>query len=73
MKRDQIHIGNMIASFIKSNGISKSELGRRIPCCRTHVYEILNSPSLHSQQIQRISEVLDHDFFADLSEKMKEV
>lgn len=71
--KEEIHIGKIIEQYMKDNNISKVELSRRIPCNRVHVYEILASKGLNSQLIQRISEVLSHDFFADISEKMKDV
>lgn len=66
MSQKQV-LGQMIAERLKAIGMSKAEFGRRINTSRQNVSLILRKESMDTKLLQKISEVLDHDFFGDLS------
>jgi transcriptional regulator with XRE-family HTH domain len=68
MIQDQI-LGQMIADRLKAIGMNKAEFGRRISTSRQNVSLILRKESMDTKLLQKISEVLDHDFFSALSTK----
>lgn len=43
----------------------------QLHCKRTNVYNIFNRQSVDTDLLERISRILDHDFFLDLSMGMK--
>ncbi len=44
----------------------------QLHCKRTNVYDIFNRANVDTGLLTRISRVLEHDFFHDLSENLKE-
>lgn len=60
-------LGQMIAARLKAIGMTKAEFGRRISTSRQNVSLILKKESMDTKLLRKISEVLDHDFFSDLS------
>lgn len=65
-----MHIGNRIKevfeSLPKSNDIDW--FAAQIPCTRRHLYRIFHKENIDIQLLQRISTILDHDFFHELSD-----
>ena len=51
-------------------GISAAKLAERIPCERTNIYNVFNRDSINTRLLQRICEILDYDFFQELSESL---
>lgn len=70
MDNQTIHLGNMIKRELKSQGRSVSWLARIIRMERSSIYKIFERNSLDVALLIRISIVMDHDFFADVSKKM---
>jgi transcriptional regulator with XRE-family HTH domain len=66
MKQDQT-LGQMIDARLKAIGMTRAEFGRRISMSRQNVSLVLRKESMDTNLLQRISKVLDHDFFSDLS------
>ena len=64
-----IHLGQMIDSVRKEKGMTKSELARRINKHRSTLEDILLRESLDTELVFTIGEVLDYDFFLDISKK----
>jgi transcriptional regulator with XRE-family HTH domain len=60
-------LGQMIDDRLKVIGMTKAEFGRRINTSRQNVSLILRKESMDTKLLQKISVVLDHDFFSDLS------
>ena len=56
-------IGKIIESKLREKGISVSEFARRINTNRNNVYDIFRRDSVDTQLLQKISAVLDYDFF----------
>lgn len=64
-----MNIGKHIEEILRGQGKSASWLAHEIPCERTNVYNIFKRKSLDVKLLQRISIVLEHDFFKELSEE----
>ena len=58
-----VHIGNRIEKRVKELGMSKAEFGRRIQTSRQNVSLILQKSSINTDLLDKISGVLDFDFF----------
>ena len=72
MEHQTIHLGNMIKKELKAQGRSVSWLARTIHMERSSIYKIFERNSLDVGLLIRISIVMDHDFFADISKKMRD-
>lgn len=66
-KRLPLHIGKRIKEVLKNDGRTARWLAGSIPCERTNVYNIFQRKSIDTRLLQRICEVMQHDFFTDLS------
>ena len=64
-------IGSLIKKELELQERSISWLARKLSCDRTKVYRILQKHSIDTYDLARISIILSHDFFADLSEELK--
>lgn len=62
-----MHVGKKIKETLCNDGRSARWLADNIPCERTNVYNIFNRESVDTRLLRRISEVMRHDFFSDLS------
>jgi len=58
-----IHIGNKIKQIFTKKGMTISEFGRRINKSRENVYSIFNRKTIDTGLLQKISDVLEYDFF----------
>jgi transcriptional regulator with XRE-family HTH domain len=58
-----VHIGRLIENRRSEVGMTKSELARRLNMRSQSLTHIINSPSINTQLLQRISEALNYDFF----------
>lgn len=72
MDNQTIHLGNMIKRELKAQGRSVSWLARTIHMERSSIYKIFDRNSLDVGLLIRISVVMDHDFFLDVSQKMRD-
>lgn len=72
MDNQTIHLGNLIKRELKAQGRSVSWLARTINMERSSIYKIFDRNSLDVALLIRISIVMDHDFFADVSRKMRD-
>lgn len=71
-KRTHImHIGHRIQEVLNEQRRPASWLASEIFVSRTHIYKIFEKPSLDCVMLLRISRALDHDFFAELSLRLK--
>lgn len=64
--RQKLHIGHMVKSVFDESGLSVAEFARRIHCERTNVYKIFNRRSIDVELLVKISEILNHNFLADV-------
>ena len=63
-----MHIGNRIKDVIAQQGRTTRWLAQQIPCERTNAYKILKRSTIDIDLLQRIAQILEYDFFKDLSE-----
>ncbi len=64
--RQKLHIGHMVKSVFDNSGLSVAEFARRIHYERTNVYKIFNRRSIDVELLVKISEILNHNFLADV-------
>ena len=62
-----MNIGKHIEEIMRKQGKSAAWLATHIPCERTNVYNIFKRKSLDVRLLMRISVILQHDFFMELS------
>ncbi len=63
-----IPVGALIEAELRRQEHSVSWLARHLSCDRRNVYRIFQKESLDTSLLWRISCILGHDFFADLSD-----
>jgi len=66
-----LSIGLLIKRELEDQERSISWLARKLSCDRTKVYRLLQKNSIDTYDLARISILLSHDFFADLSDSLK--
>lgn len=64
-----MNIGERIKAELTKQQKNARWLSEQIPCERTNAYKILKRKDIDCALLQRISVVLKHDFFKDLSEE----
>lgn len=63
-----MHIGNLIQEELKRQGRSVTWFASQLFYTRPHIYKIFSRATIDTGLLQRISKILNHDFFKDLSE-----
>lgn len=66
------HIGELIKQELEKQERSISWLARKLSCDRAKVYRLLQKNSIDTYDLARISILLSHDFFFDLSDSLKD-
>jgi len=64
MHNNPIHFGKLIQETLQEKGISASWLAKKIHCHKTNMYKIFQKKYIDSELLERISIVLDMDFFS---------
>lgn len=59
-------LGQIIKDEVKRQGLRGLDFAERIPYSENHIYKIYNSTSLDTSLLERISKVLNHNFFEDI-------
>lgn len=67
-----MHIGQKIEEELRSQERTAVWLSQQLHCNRTNVYNIFKRATIDTEQLKHISSVLHKDFFAMLSEELKE-
>lgn len=62
-----MHIGKHIKAVMLQQQRGATWLASNLPCERTNIYNIFNRHSIDTELLQKISILLNHDFFKDLS------
>lgn len=62
-----IHVGRLIEQTLREQGRSVTWFAARLYCSRPNVYKIFHRENIDISLLWRISDVLEHDFFRDLS------
>ena len=66
-----VHIGEAIERRRKATGMSKTDLAARIGKDRTHIYTLIESPSIDTLLLKQVCEALQFNFFKLLAEDME--
>jgi len=64
---NEIHIGNMIRNSMEEDGRSVGWLAKKLSCNRSNIYKIYAKSNIDMILLQRISKILQHDFFRDIA------
>ena len=65
----KVHIGNVIHEVYDAKGMKMSEFAKRIGTVRQNVYKIFERESINTDLLEKISQVLEHDFFQNYVQK----
>lgn len=68
-----MHIGRRIQQELADQGRSVTWFAAQLCYTRTHVYKIFTRQSIDTQLLWRVSQVLGHDFFSELSREYGEL
>jgi hypothetical protein len=74
MNNDSIHIGSIIESKVKQNGIKIAVLARKINKSRRFIYILFANKKVPLHYVKQIGNVLNYDFSSEISgiQKTKE-
>ena len=64
------HLGKMIKDELKKQGRTAVWLARQVHCTPENIYKAFRQQWITMPLLFRISRVLGHDFFQDISEKL---
>lgn len=64
----KFHIGQSIRNELNRQERTVAWFARKICCSRTNVYKIFEKDNLDIKLLKQISQVLNHDFFRDISD-----
>lgn len=62
----------MVKQVVEAQGRSVSWLARMLHCHRSNIYKIFEKKDLNTDVLGRLSHILQHDFFTDLSKTLKQ-
>lgn len=66
------HIGSLIKAELERQERSISWFARKLSCDRSNVYRLFQRESVDTRLLTRISLLLEHDFFSELSDEVRE-
>jgi len=67
-----IHIGEKIKEVLKVSDMSVTEFAQKISYSRRNVYSILSKKSIDTELLERVSKVLEYNFFQGYLPSKKE-
>ncbi|MBP1542438.1 MAG: hypothetical protein ILA25_09790 [Prevotella sp.] len=65
-----MHVGKRVREVLDEQGRSASWLASKIPCERTNMYDIFKRKDVSVTMLYRISTILGHDFFREISDEL---
>lgn len=68
-----MHNGEIVELIVRRNKISISELSRKLDVSRKSIYNWFKKEDLSIEVINRIGEILNHNFVNELPEKYEEL
>ena len=66
----KVHIGHKIKAVVESSELSAADFAKKINRSRDVAYKIFSRENLDTGLLQRISAVLEHDFFGYYSQEL---
>ena len=67
-----MHIGLRVQEVLREQERSATWFAEKLCYTRSNVYKIFDRSSIDTFLLQRISQILNHNFFADLSDDISE-
>ena len=67
-----MHIGSLVRAELTKQHKTVTWLANQLGVKRTNCYRFLRAQSIHTSLVEQLSIALQHDFFADCSEQMKQ-
>lgn len=67
MQEGNPHIGELIKEVVAQKGIQTTWFAKQLGCHRNNVYLIYSRPWIDTETLMKISRILEHNFFEDLS------
>ena len=67
-----MHIGQLIKQELEEQGRTVVWFARKMSYSRANMYKIFEKPSIDTETLQRISKLLQYDFFKHYSDELKE-
>ncbi len=67
-----MHIGHRVQEVLREQERSATWFAEKLCYTRSNVYKIFDRSSIDTFLLQRISQILNHNFFADLSDDISE-
>lgn len=64
-------MGEQIREILRNQGRTVTWFANQLRCTRVNAYNIFKHTSIDVSMLMRISVILNHDFFRDLSEEYK--
>lgn len=71
MKSYPTHVGSLIRAELSRQHQTVTWLAEKLGIQRTNCYRILGAQSVHTALLERLSVVMQHDFFAEYSKSIK--
>lgn len=65
-----VHVGNLILHQLYLSGNSIQWFADQMGMQRANCYRIFRAPSMTIERLVRISQIMQHDFFADISNQL---
>jgi hypothetical protein len=66
----KVHIGQKIKEVVESSGLPVSDFAKKINRSRDVAYKIFGRENFDTALLQKISKVLEHDFFSYYSQEL---
>ena len=67
-----MHVGKRIREVLDEQGRAASWLAMKIPCERTNIYNVFKREDVGVHLLSKVSRILGHDFFQELSDELKQ-
>jgi len=67
----KVHIRRLIREKFEASGLTKKAFAKKINLSSRHVYSLFERESVDTWLLQRISEVLNHNFFSVFTESSR--
>ena len=69
---EEIHIGRIIQAKMKADGRSARWLARQLHCTSSNIYKLYEKPSIDTNLLLHLAQLLQVDFFTYYSNVLKE-
>ena len=70
-KQLTLHIGQLIKEELERQERTVSWFARKLYCDRSNIYKLFKRSTIDTELLLRISVILNHDFFGDYMERIK--